>query len=279
MSTISSKYINFKWKQKGTFGCRGHKEYDTWFWLLRYSLVNVKHMQNIVHSILLLRVDNLTFDKSIYISQQQHHYGLSVLSAFQWYQCDKFRVDCYLLVVYKCVAVSLLVAFDCVFICIDIFTVYIFITLPPVKTKLLVNKTDRYCIHRFYPAFSIHCIPLTSCCFSGVFEMFFQHCTSTQRVFLSVCVCFRVQYIYSVCFSLSYSCISFSAEVWNQPLAMQLHPLVGRGPVHQRTIIAYPSPLVAQKGRMTEKSRLSPLQNQKKKTAWPYHDRVDRHGR
>lgn len=160
-----------------------------------------------------------------------------------------------------CCCVSLSVAFDCVFICIDIFTVYIFITLPPVKTKLLVNKTDRYCIHLFYPAFSIHCIPLTSCCFSGVFEMFFQRCTSTQRVFLDACVCFRVQYIYSVCFSLSYSCISFSAEVWNQPLAMQLHPLVGRGPVHQQTIIAYPSPLVAQKGRMTAKSRLRALQN------------------
>lgn len=34
----------------------------------------------------------------------------------------------------------------------------------------------------------------------------------------------------------SYSCISSSAEVWNQPLAMQLHPLVGRRPVHQWTI-------------------------------------------
>ena len=147
----------------------------------------------------------------------------------------------------------------CFYIYIDIFTVCIFITLHPVKTKLLVNKTDRYSIHLFLSCF--HCIPLTSCCFSGIFEMFFQRCPSTQRVFLGACVCFRVQYIYSVCFSLSYSCISFSAEVWNQPLAMQLHPLVGRGPVHQRTIIAYPSPLVAQKGRMTEKSRLRALQN------------------
>ena len=254
MSTISSKYINFKWKQRGTFGCGGHKEYDTWFWLLRYSLVNVKHMHNIVHSILLQRVDNLTFDKSICISQQQHHYGLSVISAFQWYHC-------YLFVVHKCFAVFLcqwhLTVF--LYIYIDIFTVCIFITLHPVKTKLLVNKTDRYSIHLFLSCF--HCIPLTSCCFSGIFEMFFQRCPSTQRVFLGACVCFRVQYIYSVCFSLSYSCISFSAEVWNQPLAMQLHPLVGRGPVHQRTIIAYPSPLVAQKGRMTEKSRLRALQN------------------
>lgn len=102
--------------------------------------------------------------------------------------------------------------------------------------------------------------------------MFFQLCTCTQRVFLSACVCFRVQYIYRVCFSLSYSCISFSAEVWNQLLAMQLHPLVGRRPVHQRTIIAYPSPLVAQEGRMREKICLRALQ---KTTARPYHDDVD----
>lgn len=34
---------------------------------------------------------------------------------------------------------------------------------------------------------------------------------------------------------------------------MKLSPLVYRRPVHQRTIIAYPSPLAAQEGRMREK--------------------------
>lgn len=62
--------------------------------------------------------------------------------------------------------------------------------------------------------------------------------------------------------ALSYSCISFSAEVWNQLLAMQLHPLVGWRPVHQWTIITYPSPLVAQEGPMREKICLRALQKQ-----------------
>lgn len=46
-----------------------------------------------------------------------------------------------------------------------------------------------------------------------VCEMFFQLCTCTQRVFLGLCVCFRVQYINSIRFSLSYFCASFSVEV------------------------------------------------------------------
>lgn len=72
------------------------------------------------------------------------------------------------------------------------------------------------------------------------------------------CVCFIVQYIY-MCFSVIDSYISFSAEVWNRLLAMQLHPLVGRRPVHQWTIVASPSPLVSQEGWMRKKICLGAL--------------------
>lgn len=39
-------------------------------------------------------------------------------------------------------------------------------------------------------------------------------------------------------------------------LAMQLHPLAGRGPVHQRTIISYLSRQVTRVGRLRENIRL-----------------------
>lgn len=58
-------------------------DFDYYTTILFHVLCNVKHFHNIVHGILLLRVDDLTFDKSICISQQPHHYGLSGTSASQ----------------------------------------------------------------------------------------------------------------------------------------------------------------------------------------------------
>lgn len=50
---------------------------DSFATILFRTLCNIKHSHNIVHDILLPREDDSTFDKSICISQQQHHYGLS----------------------------------------------------------------------------------------------------------------------------------------------------------------------------------------------------------
>lgn len=102
-------------------------------------------------------------------------------------------------------------------------TVYMFI-------RMSVNKANRntvfiqptYAVYLFF--FSIYGIPLM--CYaslvlykdhlSGVFSALHINSkthTCTQRVFLGACVCFSVQYINSMCFPLSYFCISFSAEV------------------------------------------------------------------
>lgn len=70
----------------------------------------------------------------------------------------------------------------------------------------------------FYLVFSIlmSCASLVLYKDHGVtLRCFFQLCTCTQRVFQSACLCFKRQYINSICFSLSYFCISFSAEVYN----------------------------------------------------------------
>lgn len=49
---------------------------STIFW---HMLCNIKQPQNI--ALPLLWVDDLTCDKNIYVSQQQHYYGLAVISA------------------------------------------------------------------------------------------------------------------------------------------------------------------------------------------------------
>lgn len=99
---------------------------------------NVKHLNNTVHGILLLKVDDLTFDKSICVSQQQH------IMAFLSYQpLSDFSMSSSNLLYFFSICYNYLSVLSyaqlcsswgeggvsdlCVFICMDIFTVYIYV--------------------------------------------------------------------------------------------------------------------------------------------------------